>query len=266
MFDRLAFDEQLIRIGLICVICVVLAVIAGLIARIFVARPEWRGRELEALAVELGLQFSAEGSPQMLLHFERLGMRMSGLAAEPADECRMRALHRYSLPEDVIYGQIKERWVLAFDTWRPTAEARRAADGREGDMSVLVMMGSWDVPHLVIRRERWDDRLAAALAIEDVDFESSKEFSDKFYVYCQEPAFAREAVTPQVMEHLLANPGWFIEVCGSDALIYDLNIWKPERFKEALAVLSGFLDRAPGFAPKGPVEQSEAECFSGTGG
>jgi len=168
---------------------------------------------------------------------------------EAADGPELVTNLRWSGPDNVIRGRLGGREVLAFDDWRPTAEAQRAAEGRPEGMSVLMLTDGWDAPHLAIRRKRWDDRLAASLGIDDVDFESNREFSDRFYVYCRDASFARRFVTPEAMSYLLANPGWYIELCGSDALIYDLRIWKPARFKEALEVLGGFLDLASAPAP-----------------
>ncbi len=256
-FDRL---NRWTQIGLLFGVPLVLATLAAFVARLLDGRGRRRERELQSVAAELALAFLPEGSAQMPLLFARLSRGMFGLPVQPVDDLEVAVYGRYYHDGGAIHGRFKAREVLAFDACDPTAEASRAADGCRQDMSMLTVIGDEKRPHLVIRPERWDDRLAASLGIDDVDFESNREFSDRFYVYCRDESFARRFVTPEAMSYLLANPGWYIEMCGSDALIYDLRIWKPARFKEALEVLGGFLDLASAPTPDDAAAGRPAGC------
>jgi hypothetical protein len=243
MLDYLLYENPSLSWMLMVMGCLAIGAIAGLIVREIRSRDKSRrGRELEGLARELGLQFAPDGLPEMPLHFRLQSLRVPGAPEDAWDRGELAGLGRCLRPGNVVHGTIGGRTIWAWDS-----------ETEHGDVSVLNAMGDWDVPPTVIRPERWTDRLDDAFGLNDIDFDDHREFSDRFYVYSREEPFARAVLTPEVMETLLANSGWSIEMDGSDVRICDGKRWRPERFKEALAFLDGFLDSVPQFRLHSPA-------------
>jgi hypothetical protein len=116
----------------------------------------------------------------------------------------------------------------------------------------------WDFPTLIVKPKQ----VADLPSPDHVEFESH-DFNGRFHVQCGRREFAYAVITPRMMEFLMANPGWTIAVCGPDALIYTGRLWSPGEFKEALNILSGFLDLIPRFVWKELGEANEAGRVSG---
>ena len=139
-----------------------------------------------------------------------------------------------------MQGRIGDRYVVAFDCLSGEV-------GELPDISVLAIHDKHVPEKLLIRPEGAADKAVAATSpfgTADINFESH-EFSSVFHVESSSRKFAYDVITPRIMEYLLANPGWSIELAGADAMIYDNQLWKPERIREALNILSDFLNRIP---------------------
>ena len=206
------------------VIFLVLFVIGGgalLGAALVRRRAEKRQRGLMGLAAELGLQFNASDEidiPTRFGYFEPLaaGERQAS---------------------NVISGKFNGHEVLAFDFWSRLGKV-------SSSLSAVIAPLGHKFPGLEIYPEGMFSKAAEALA--DIDFES-QEFSSKFLVKCPDRKFAYAVITPQVMEFLLANPGWKLDMRGSAVIAYTGKVWRPEEFKQAIKVLTGLLDLIPDY-------------------
>jgi len=187
-----------------------------------------RRRQMAALAASMGLAYSPDDPVDI-----------------PGRYGQLRALGwgYYRQAFNVIRGQFRGREALAFDYIYKTQE-QGGKSRQTYHISVALVPCACRFPGLLVRPEGLLDRLAGAVGLEDVDFESH-EFSKRFCVLAADRKFAYGVIVPQMMEYLLANPGWAIELNGPAAAIHTGSIWKIERFGPALEVLSGFLDRVP---------------------
>ena len=221
---------------------VVLLICGGLLLALFIAIVivSWltagrRTRALAALAAELDLDFFEQDAFDMPKRFSHLVTINRGDSRKASN---------------VLRGDHQGRNTTAFDCTYTTGSGK---DGTISSFSGLAVACGCRLPGLVILPEDIFDKVAGALG----EFESH-EFSSKFRVQSSDRQFAYAVVTPQMMEHLLANQGWCIELGGSEAVITSGETWKPEDFKKAMAVLGGFLDRIPRFVWKDLGESREA--------
>jgi len=213
---------------------VLLAVIFGglLYSLRWYLRERRRARALAGKARELGLSFSESDQSGLA---GRLGPKFDVLARGVAG--KQSALN-------VMAGDWRGRRVRAFDY---LYQRRLTPQGKSTALcylSAVLADEPWLFPRTVIRPETAADRAAAAAGFEDIDFESH-EFSRKFYVQGADRRFAYALVDPRMMEHLLARPGWSVELDGGEVLVWDGNRWAPDRFEAALEFLAGFLDLVP---------------------
>jgi hypothetical protein len=188
-----------------------------------------RNRALAALAAELGWEFSEHAPFDIPGRFGHLD-----------------AINRSGKASNVLRGEHHGRRATAFDYAYATSSSQ---GGSLHTSSALVVTLDCRFPHLLIRPEDLLDKAAGAAGREDIDFES-REFSSKYCVQSSDHKFAYGVITPQMMEALLRDEGWSIELGGSEAIIHTGEVWKPAEFRSAIAVLEGFLDLIPGYVWK----------------
>jgi hypothetical protein len=181
-----------------------------------------RQQDLMRAAHSLGLDFRPEidtDSPKRFAYFRWFGGAVS--------TC------------NVMSGSYKGRRILGFDIWGSVQGGKKPYGYC---MSAIVAPSTGPFPGLEILPEELADKMLSAH--EDIDFESD-EFSRKFYVRCPDRRFAYETITPRMMSYLLAHSQWWFELSGTAVLIFSGQLWTPERFREALDVMAGFLDLIP---------------------
>ncbi|MFG0328140.1 MAG: hypothetical protein ACF8SC_12850 [Phycisphaerales bacterium JB037] len=113
-------------------------------------------------------------------------------------------------------------------------------------LSYCILMLPWPgVPRLLIRPERFLDKLTGAIGFDDIDFESA-EFSRRFFVKSSDKRFAYDVVTPGMMEFLLERSDLAVDLEGGCCLFVDgTRRWSPHEFRMALARLSRFFELWP---------------------
>lgn len=113
-------------------------------------------------------------------------------------------------------------------------------------LSYCILMLPWPgVPGLLIRPERFLDRLTGAIGFDDIDFESA-EFSRRFFVKSSDKRFAYDVVTPRMMEFLLERNDLAVDLEGGACLFVDgTRRWSPHEFRMALGRLSRFFELWP---------------------
>lgn len=254
---------------------IVLVIIGVVVCRWQAARR--RVEKLRALAAELGLEFSEEdplvgggGESRPLLFrgyfgeiFESLlaSLVRPGWLGTPGKFGQFGALSRGDSRRayNVLHGRRRGRELSAFDFRYSEGSGKNRHTHR---LSAAAVTCDCNFQELVIRPEGFLDKLAAAVGLDDIDFESH-EFSQKFYVKSPDRKFAYSVITAQMMEFLLGSPGWSLEMHGEGVLIWTGSRWSPAEFRAAIAVLEGFLERVPHFVWKDLGGTEEADRSQG---
>lgn len=178
------------------------------------------------------------------------GLGMRYLHRDPAGDARRAEQFARFFPRsrrhefsNVISGDFRDRRILAFDC--------HYVGERDPHLLSLAVTGcEAPMPRLCVRPEFHVDKVASTVGLdraagaEDIDFESG-EFSRKYFVTCEDRRLAYAVIDPRMMEFLLANPGWCIEMLGPEAIIYNGGQFGAEALRAALEVLTGFLDLVP---------------------
>jgi hypothetical protein len=204
-------------------------------------------RTMRKLAAELGMTFS----PDDTLGIPELCAPVMVSALDPG--------HR--LAYNVLGGTFRGRDVVAFDHAMGHQSPRGdvgmqfahgdEAHGRPGEelTAALWRCDGLSFPWLTIRPEHAGDKVRSAVGLADINFES-EEFSKRFHVMSDNRKFASDMLHPRMMEHLLAHPGWGIEVAGPVVIIHNGRQWKPADYRQAFETLTGFLELVPRFVWK----------------
>jgi hypothetical protein len=127
-----------------------------------------------------------------------------------------------------------------------------------GETSALIV--PCQLPSMLIRPEDGIDTGASAVGLPDINFESH-EFSSKFCVEAEDRKLAYDLIQPQMMEYLLAHPGWDLELAECGLLVTRTGLYEPWHspdYREALDMATGFLDLIPRFVWKELGEGNEA--------
>ncbi len=140
---------------------------------------------------------------------------------------------------NVCHGLVAGRETWVFDL------AWKARDD-DGETSLTAVLVKTDVPliPLRIRHQRALERLGEAFGVSDINFESAA-FSDRFHVTSADRKFAHDVIHPRMMEYLLANAAWPIELAGWHCLVWSSGRIAPAQFDAALALARGVLERIP---------------------
>ncbi len=224
-----------------------------------------RRQEVAALARELGFDYS-EADPLA----DRSYGQSQGFLAGLFDAARSGVPGRFGQfgvmsiggsrrASNVFWGTHGGRRVMAFDYQYSTGSGKHRNTRR---FSAVVATLGCRFPELVIRPENFLDKIAAAMGLGDIDFESH-ELSRCFCVRSRDRKLAYDIVHAGMMDYLLAYSHWSIELDGADVLIWTGRTWSPEEFRAGLAVLQGFLDRVPRFVWKELGETREAAPKAG---
>lgn len=101
------------------------------------------------------------------------------------------------------------------------------------------------VPDVDIRRESLFDKLAAAIGLDDIDFESA-EFSSKYHVTSPHKRFAYDLVHPRMMEFLLRVDAPAVQIRDRGVLLTDGGgRWDVESFRRRLWWVREFFELWP---------------------
>lgn len=169
---------------------------------------------LAALAVRLGLRFSAERDHATA---ERLGF------LRKLDTGSNRFL--YNRLDGDYQGQEVMASDFHYETYSHGKGGRRT---HHHHLSILTLRLPRSFPELLITPEGLFSKIAQALGYDDIDFESA-EFSRAFCVRCRDRKFAYDVCHPRMMEYLLARRDLAIEFEGDVlALAFDTCLEVPQ--------------------------------------
>lgn len=148
--------------------------------------------------------------------------------------------------ENVVWGEWQGVPIHAFDFWfydeTTDANGRTSKSYTRFDCAVAPIDAA--CPGLTIERENMLTRLADALALKDIQFESD-EFNRAFNVKSGDPAFATAFVDARMMSWLLANgTGYAFEAVGNRLLVAGPRI-DPLQLVPVLGTAKAFRDQVP---------------------
>lgn len=186
-----------------------------------------RRRELEELALRLGLEFDADG----------LGVDHLYAGFTPFDRGHSRSAS--NLISGVRDGL---RWEI-FDYKYVTGSGKNRTTHHIG---VVGVVGPLVFPRMKLRPENFLDRIAEAVGIDDIDFESD-EFSRAYHVTGADRKAVYELIHPGMMEYLLRCPRMEWEFCGMRMKIHRGRRYSPTEIMDVMAAISGFFERVPEF-------------------
>lgn len=219
------------------VILVIVVVGLGIVGAVFAHRQQKQRREqLAALAAGLGWSF--EAGP------EQAGREAAGAFSAFSrghSQQRLNTLHGSTKlcgrPAAAMMGDFR---------YKVTSSNGKSTTTRTYNFSYLIVdVPLSGVPDLAVRREHLLDKIAGAIGFDDIDFES-EEFSRKFFVKCPDRRFAYDVIHARMMEFLMADSPFAIEMRGGRICLTDgSSRWDPPKFGESLQWTRKFFDLWP---------------------
>jgi hypothetical protein len=189
-----------------------------------------RRQELEAMALQLGLEFSAEDPFGCLSYPFALLARGDGRGTE-----------------NVMWGVWQGMPLREFDYWyyeeSTDSEGNRSRSYSRFSCAVTEIEAACS--HLVVDRENLFTMIADHIGLRDIEFES-EDFNRAFNVKSKDRKFANDILDPRMMRWLLAADSAFrFEACGRWILVYG----KKRRPRDLIPLL-GTLRQFRGHVPR----------------
>lgn len=207
----------------------VFALVAAGVAYYQYQRKLERQRQLRALALGQGLDFSIDDP------FDTLGEPFALLRKGDGRGV-----------ENVLWGAWHGTEVRAFDYWyyEESSDSKGHRSKTYSRFDCVIALVDAHCPQLQISEENLFTRLADALAFRDIEFES-EEFNRAFQVQSDDRRFASYMVDARMMEWLLTtHPYLRFEVHGPRLLCYVRRV-APDQTGELLETSAGFVAAVP---------------------
>jgi len=182
--------EPLIIVGLVGVVAIVIvAVVAGIMS----ARK--RREAMVSLAAKLGLRFDPAKDRHLAKQYKFLNKLRRGS-------------NRYAY--NILSGSHQGHEIMVFDYHYQTGSGK---DTHHHHFSFFILHLTAAFPELVIGPEGIFSKIAQAVGYDDIDFESH-EFSRKFCVRSANKKFAYDVCNARMIEYLLSNRDFGMEIEG----------------------------------------------------
>ncbi len=185
---RVSKMEPLIFVGIAAIFIVVL--IGGIMS----ARK--RREAMVSLAAKLGLRFSPAKDRHLAKRYKFLNKLRRGS-------------NRYA--SNILSGNHQGHEITVFDYHYKTGSGKNTHHHR---FSFFILHLTAAFPELVIGPEGVFSKIAQAVGYDDIDFESH-EFSRKFCVRSADKKFAYDVCNARMIEYLLSNRDFGIEIEGN---------------------------------------------------
>jgi hypothetical protein len=224
--------EALIPVAIVAVIGLFIALVV-----ISARQAKKRREDLARIAAGMNLRFDADDPFDIADRYSNFGVLATGHSRKAYN---------------VVHGTRGPYKVKAFDYIYYTTETSTDAQGQTTTREVAHVLSAvlFDLGvalhPLFIRPENFFDKIAAAMGFDDIDFESA-EFSRKFYVKSSDKKFAYGVITPQMMEYLLADGHWTLEIQAASLIAIPGHTLSPDDFSHAIAWVDGFLKLIPAY-------------------
>jgi hypothetical protein len=196
-----------------------------------------RREDLARLARKLGLRYHADDPLDIANRYAHVSLLAQG--------------HSRSA-YNVLHGRYGSHEIKAFDYVYHTTETSTDSQGRTTTrevphwFSVVLFEVGTTLPPLLIRPENFLDKIAAAIGFDDIDFESA-EFSRKFFVKSSDKKFAYDVIHPRMMEFLMEQPDWILQLEGANFVVCKGGMLTPDDFAVGMARGEAFLKQIPDF-------------------
>jgi hypothetical protein len=96
------------------------------------------------------------------------------------------------------------------------------------------------LPEFTLGPEHWWDRIGQVFGYQDIDFESSEDFSKHYLLRGPDESAIRAAFGPDVLGFFAQNQGWSVESAGGQLAVYRANKRaKPEEMQPFVAETAG---------------------------
>ncbi len=209
------------------VVAVAVAVVGGIVWSFYAKRK--RAETFQTMATQLGLSYAPEDPFGVLGWPFALFQRGDGRGVE-----------------NVLWGTWQKVDVTAFDFWyyeeSTDSEGHTSRSYKRFDCAITTIGAACS--HLTIDHESLLSRIAGALSLKDLQFESD-EFNRAFKVNAKDERFAYAFVDARMMRWLLEHAqGYAFEVLGDRLLVAGPKI-QPLAFLPLLGTLKAFREQVP---------------------
>jgi hypothetical protein len=190
-----------------------IAILAVVLFFVLVQRRKERERTeaLSRVAETMGLLFEAEGDVGAL--------RARG-------DLQIFGRGRDKQAKNVMSGRVSDEDLLVFDYQYTTGSGKHQHTSRE---TVVVLPAKRSLPDMQMAPENPFTRLAEHFGYQDIDIESSPEFSRRYIVKGSDEAAIRAALYPSAVSYFADHEGWTVEVLSGRVAVYrDGRRAKPE--------------------------------------
>jgi hypothetical protein len=113
-------------------------------------------------------------------------------------------------------------------------------------MSIVAVDTDLIFNQIKIRPETFLDRATEAIGVKNIDFESA-EFGRAYCIRSRNKKFAYDVISPRMMEFLLANRGWSIELMGRTIMITNERILSADEYMQAFTFIKQFRELLPNY-------------------
>jgi len=211
----------------------IVAAAAAVVALIFLAR--WMAKKriaaLAAAANGLGFSFSPERKTELAARMQKL----YGISPGSDDYA-----------ENLLLGTYRGHAVTVFEfnnTTKSTDSDNQTKTEHHSWHIVFVDLGR-SFPGLVIEPENSLTKLGKVVGIEDIEVES-REFSKKFSIRSDDPAFANEVCHARLTDFLLGQPAVIFEISDRFLAFVHPNKIIPSRLQKELDLALDVRERLP---------------------
>lgn len=144
---------------------------------------------------------------------------------------------------NVMQGTFSDMGFTGFDYRYTTGSGKHR---QVHHLSAVIAQARYPLKDMFIRPEGFGDRLAGMLGFDDIDFEW-EEFNRAYYVKASDKAFAYDVINQKMMEYLMDNRGWSVQITGADMIVHTGSIFDADGFLAALNFSRVFLELLPDY-------------------
>jgi len=214
-------------------IFILFAAVAGVIAWLGHMANVKRREAMAAAAAALGLEFRPEKDRDLARDFQFMDKLNQGS-------------NRYAY--NILSGTFQDFPVKMFDYHYEThsTDSKGRRQTHHHHFSFFILMFPNMFPELKIGPEGFFSKIAQAIGLDDIDFESH-EFSRQFCVRSKDKKFAYDFCNARMIEYLLDHPRLTIEVEHHAMAVCASGKIEPERIRPGLEQLVELRSRMPAY-------------------
>lgn len=219
--------------SLMVIFFIVGALLVGAVAFFSYLAAKKRREDLFLLAQELGLEYDQNDPYYIEVMYEFFSW---------IDQGHNRSAY------NVLHGAMDDCIIKAFDyQYYTTSRSSKGSREERHSFSAIIADTKYSFQELHIGPESFFDRIGQAIGFADIDFESD-EFSRAFCVKAPDKKFAYDMIHPRMMEFLMIDRRWSIEMKSNCIMIViGTSEFTPEQIKDGIALLRQFMGLIPDY-------------------